>query len=112
MPPCGTPYKAVLHAVAVDGFYASSSEVVRDLGEASLARAAMLGARRVALTALATGYGRLGMQDFANAIAPLRTREWPPIGEVVICVRSKLDAEALSRAFHDTGAVVTDSARL
>ncbi|HEY2587991.1 MAG TPA: macro domain-containing protein [Tepidisphaeraceae bacterium] len=89
--PCGTPYKAVIHAVAVDGFYQSSPEVVRGLIEASLERAAAMRARRVALTALATGHGRMSMRDFAGAIEPLVGREWPPIEEVVICVRNSSD---------------------
>src|SRR5262245_33474265 len=28
MPSCGSPYRAVLHAVAVDGMYSTTSEVV------------------------------------------------------------------------------------
>src|SRR5882757_5821312 len=31
MPPCGSPYRAVLHAVAVDGFYKSSSAVIAEV---------------------------------------------------------------------------------
>lgn len=30
---CGTPYKVVLHAVAVNGFYESSPQIVRELVE-------------------------------------------------------------------------------
>ena len=93
--PCGTPYTAIVHAVAVDGFYQSSPEAVRRLVEASLDRAAAMGARRVALTALATGFGRMSMRDFAGAIEPLAGREWPPIEEVVVCVRNSSDAEVL-----------------
>lgn len=96
--PCGTPYKAVIHAVAVDGFYQSSPEVVRGLVEASLDRAAAMGARRVALTALATGYGRMSMGDFAGAIEPLVGREWPPGEEVVICVRNLAESRILAGA--------------
>src|SRR5687767_7037160 len=70
--PHGLPFKAVLHAVAVDGFYRSSPEIVRDLITRSLQRAASRGAQRVALTALATGFGRMSMAAFAEAIAPLR----------------------------------------
>ena len=83
--------------MAVDGFYQSSSEVVRGLVEASLNRAAAMGARRVALTALATGYGRMPMRDFAEAIEPLAGREWPPVEEVVICVRNLVDSRVFGR---------------
>src|SRR5262245_38008425 len=69
--PCGTTYKAMLHAVAVDCFYGSSPEVVGAVVSKALGMAASLGAARVALTALAAGYGRLPVADFARGLAPL-----------------------------------------
>src|SRR4051812_30921239 len=40
MPPCGGPYRAVLHAVAVDGFYESSPEVITAVVRESLRQSA------------------------------------------------------------------------
>ena len=97
--PCGSPYQAVLHAVAVDGFYQSSPQIVGTVVAKSLAMAADLGAKRVALTALATGYGRLSMRQFAEGIAPLVGSEYPQIQEIVLCVRNKADVEELRDAF-------------
>jgi O-acetyl-ADP-ribose deacetylase (regulator of RNase III) len=96
--PCGTPYKAVLHAVAVDCFYGSSPEVVGAVVSKTLGMAASLGATRVALTALATGYGRLPITDFARGLAPLLPRVIPPVAEVAVCLRDLGDAEELSAA--------------
>jgi O-acetyl-ADP-ribose deacetylase (regulator of RNase III) len=96
--PCGTPYKAVLHAVAVDGFYGSSPQVVRAVVARGLALAASLGAARVALTALATGYGRMTMADFARGLAPVLGAAFPPVADVVVCLRNRDDVEELSRA--------------
>jgi O-acetyl-ADP-ribose deacetylase (regulator of RNase III) len=96
--PCGTPYQAVLHAVAVDCFYGSSSEVIRSVVARALSLAASLGATRVALVALATGYGRLPIGDFARGLAPLLSLEFPPVAEVVICLRDRDDADSLSNA--------------
>src|SRR4051794_34067566 len=59
----------VLHAVAVDAFYGTSVDLVRRTMERAMADAAALSARTVALTALATGYGRLRMADFAQALS-------------------------------------------
>jgi hypothetical protein len=89
--------------VPVFASYQSSIEVVRGLVEESLAHAAAMGAHRVALTALATGYGRMSMRDFAGAILPLAGREWPPIGEVVICVRNHADHQILMGAMDMIG---------
>jgi O-acetyl-ADP-ribose deacetylase (regulator of RNase III) len=97
--PHGLPLKAVLHAVAVDGFYQTSPEIVRSVVEKSLRIAASLGAKQVSLTALATGFGRLPMARFAQAIAPLGGLDFPPIERVVVCVRNEDDREQLRAAF-------------
>jgi O-acetyl-ADP-ribose deacetylase (regulator of RNase III) len=102
--PHGLPCKAVLHAVAVNSFYETSEVAVRDIVEKSLSLAGAFGARTVTLAALATGFGRLRMPQFAAAIAPLTGREFPPIGRVTICVRLEDDRDALA-------AVVTASSR-
>jgi O-acetyl-ADP-ribose deacetylase (regulator of RNase III) len=96
--PCGTPFRDVLHAVAVDGFYQSSPARVRQVVETALTVAASLGARRVALTALATGYGRLSMRRFAEGIAPLTALEFPPLSEVFVCVRHADQLKELAAA--------------
>jgi O-acetyl-ADP-ribose deacetylase (regulator of RNase III) len=98
---CGTPYRAVLHAVAVDGFYESSAPVVESVTTKSLQMAAALGARKVALTALATGYGRMALADFARGLVPVLAREFPPVDEVVVCLRNRHDLEELSSALAE-----------
>ena len=95
MPPCGSPYRAVLHAVAVDGFSASSGEVVGQVISASLQRAAALSAQRVALAGLAMGYGRLPVAEFAAGLGQVLRRCFAPVEEVVVCLRSAEDVEEL-----------------
>lgn len=94
-PPCGAPYKAVIHAVAVDAFYESSVDLVSATARASLIAAAKLDSRRVALTALATGYGRMSIGQFAEAIRPLMTQTFAPLEEAVVCVRRDSDRDEL-----------------
>ena len=96
--PHGLPFRAVLHAVAVDGFYGTSPDRVRACVDTSLATAARLGATTVALTALATGYGRLSMAGFAGAVATLRTAAFPPVRDVVLCVRHADERDVLAVA--------------
>ena len=91
----GTRFSAVLHAVAVDGFYQSSPAIIRQTVATALTMATGLGARRVALTALATGYGRLSMRQFAEGIRPLTEVEFPPLAETVVCVRHESERDAL-----------------
>lgn len=96
--PHGLPFKTVLHAVAVDGFYRTSPDVVRAVVDKCLARAADTGAKSVSLTALATGYGRLSMAGFAQAIIPLQKVEYPPLEQILICVRNASDKKELEAA--------------
>ena len=102
-PPAGTPFAAVLHAVAVDAFHESTPEVVRAVAREGLRQAAALGARRVALTALATGYGSLNMAQFAEAVAPLVAEAFPPVEEVTVCVRNAHHADELAAALPGAG---------
>jgi O-acetyl-ADP-ribose deacetylase (regulator of RNase III) len=94
-PPCGSPYRAVLHAVAVDGFYDTTPAVVGEVIRAGLRRAAALSARTVALAGLAMGYGRLPVGGFAEAVRPLIGLDAPPVETVVVGLRSRDDVEGL-----------------
>jgi O-acetyl-ADP-ribose deacetylase (regulator of RNase III) len=92
------PYKAVLHAVAIDGWYDSSPGAVTDVCRRALRMAAERGARTVALTTLATGFGKLAFSEFAEGIRPLLGEDFPPVEEVAICLR--LDFEVAEMARH------------
>jgi hypothetical protein len=72
-----------------------SIEIVRQTVASALTEAAAIGGPKVALVALATGYGRLSITDFGNAVAPLALQQWNDIAEVTICVRHKEEASAL-----------------
>lgn len=93
--PCGSPYRAVLHAVAVNGAYESSPTVVAEVLAKSLRQSAALLAHTVALTAVATGYGRMSIPDFAAGLHRVIDEEFPPLERVIIGLRSPFDAEEL-----------------
>lgn len=93
-----TPYKAVLHAVAINGWYESSAEVVTDIVRRALEMAAAYSAKTVALTALATGFGKLTFSEFAKGLQPLLAQDFPPLEEVIICLL--LDSEVAELRKH------------
>lgn len=78
------PYRAVLHAVAVDGWYQTSPEQLGEIAGKALTMAADYGAKKVAFTVLATGFGNLSFAEFAEGIRPVIDQEFPPIEEVVL----------------------------
>ena len=94
---------AILHAVAVDGFYGSGPELVgRALG-AAFAEAQALGAETVALPALATGYGPLSAAQFAAGLrTALDAGPWP-FDEVRVVLWRHGDAEVVRSALEDAG---------
>jgi len=91
MPPCGAPYKAVLHAVAVDGAYGSSSQRITQVVEQILTLAESTGAGSVVLPALATGYGKLTKKEFAEGLRPLVT-QGRTTRNMIVCLKREEDA--------------------
>jgi O-acetyl-ADP-ribose deacetylase (regulator of RNase III) len=59
--------KKILHAVAIDPFYDSSVALVRETVQRALTMAREFGAKTVVMPALATGYGHLSVEPFAEA---------------------------------------------
>lgn len=80
------PYTAILHAVAVDAWYHSTTEIVQELIRRCLEESVNYGARKVSLTALATGFGDLTLPQFANALHPLMQQVHMGIEEICICL--------------------------
>ena len=92
-----TPYRLVLHAVAIDGWYESSPEIVTDVTRRALKIAAEKGAKKVALTTLATGFGHLTLAEFGKGITPLLNENVSPIEEVTICLLHDFQVAELAR---------------
>jgi O-acetyl-ADP-ribose deacetylase (regulator of RNase III) len=74
----------------------SCSELVTTVVTKALQMAAALSASKVALAAIATGYGRLSLEEFAAGIKPIMETSFPPIEEVALCLRNRDDAQVLS----------------
>ena len=102
------PYQVVLNAVAIDGWYASSPEIITEAVRRAFRMAAEHNAKKVALTALATGFGRLTFAEFAQGVRPLLEEQFMPIEEVVICLLLDFEVVELARQLpeaevvHDT----------
>lgn len=95
--------KHILHAVAIDGFYQSSIALVRQTVAKALSEAAALGARTVALPALATGYGPLSIPEFAEAVRLVLAQDYEPIEEVRIVLGDADEMEAFGAVIQNLG---------
>ncbi|HWB60284.1 MAG TPA: macro domain-containing protein [Chthoniobacteraceae bacterium] len=100
------PWKAVVHAVAVDGWYQTTEDVIREIINRAMEVSMAMGAKKVALSALATGYGNLTLERFAGAVNSVLQIEFEPIEDATICVETKERADELSqliRQSHERG---------
>ena len=86
----------LLHAVSIDGSYASSVELVRQTIARALSEAAGLGASTVALPALATGYGPLMISEFAEALKGAIRGTFDPIEELRVVLWREDEAKTVS----------------
>jgi len=92
--------KYILHAVAIDPSYDSSVELVADTLSRALAQARDLGAKVVSVPALGTGFGPLTMSDFVTALKHALARDWAPLEQLKVVLRTEDDAETIRDAIR------------
>jgi O-acetyl-ADP-ribose deacetylase (regulator of RNase III) len=95
----GLPYKAILHAVAVDPLYKSSTATIELILGKIFAIVQTFEANSIALTALATGFGNLSLDEFADGLLPYLNKNFDPIREIIICQIEDYRFEELKEAF-------------
>ncbi len=94
------PVSHILYTVAVDTWYNSSVEVVAQIIEQCLDFAEQHGARTVALPALATGYGKLTMRDFARGLQRACATARPSLDELRVVLRTQHDRSVVENILH------------
>jgi len=99
------PYRVVLNAVAIDGWYASSPEIITEVVRRAFRKAAEYSAKKVALTALATGFGRLTFSEFAQGVRLLVMEQFKPIEEIVICLLLDFEVAELAKQLPEAEVV-------
>lgn len=94
-PPCGMPYKAVAHAVAIDGFYDTSPELVERTYELALRELANLECRTVVAACLGCGYGRFPAGEFAKVMADVARKVHTSVDRVTLVTTNSEIIDAL-----------------
>ena len=97
----GTGFTQVLHAVAVDGWYRSSADVIAAVLSRAFQHAAALGARKVAVVAVGTGYGRLSIEEFGHGFRRAVGREYPPVESASVVLPTESQAIKLRAIFSE-----------
>ena len=66
----GSPFRVVIHAVAIDAFYDTSAAIIAKAYSAAFAEAVTIGCKSIASACLACGYGRASPGVFLAGIRP------------------------------------------
>ena len=101
--PKNTPYKAVFHAVAVDAFYDSSSDIIHNICRKIFRMAADERAETLALPLLATGYGHLTVTEFIKGFSDAVKSDYLPLNDVIIAVQSDIAFIELKNMIMEQG---------
>lgn len=102
--PASLPVRHILHAVAITPSYESSVELVAETICKALTQARELGARAVTLPALATGFGPLSMEEFAEALRQATTQDWSPLETLKVALLREDDANTVRDVLSRAGA--------
>ena len=70
-PSCGTPFRAIAHAVAIDGFYDTSAELITRTYRTAIEKLAEQKCRNLIAACLGCGYGRCSTDEFMKSILAL-----------------------------------------
>lgn len=102
------PFKHILHAVAIDPFYDSTTELVESTFAKAIEIACELQAISVSSPALATGYGPMSIGDFGKAIVPVLRKSTLENMILNLVVRHEEHATVLHDALCKAGVLVNE----
>lgn len=70
-PSCGSPFTAIAHAVAIDGFYDTNAELITRTYRSAIEQLAERKCRNLIAACLGCGYGRCPADEFMKSIFAL-----------------------------------------
>jgi O-acetyl-ADP-ribose deacetylase len=100
-PSCGSHFLAVAHAVAVDGFYDTSKDLILRTYDAAIRGLAERGCTTIAAACLGCGYGRVSDADFAEVATHLFTRRYDGISRITLMSTDANLIDAIRGALPD-----------
>lgn len=83
-PSCGSPFAAVAHAVSIDAFYDTTTELILRTYDDAIRALADWGCSTIAAACLGCGYGRVSDADFAVVATELFTRSYHGVERVTL----------------------------
>lgn len=96
-PPCGSTYKAISHAVAIDAFYDTNCDFIRSAYENAISQLAAASCRTIAAACLACGYGHCSIASFIESIDPLIAKTYSNVDTITLVTTNTELADAIAR---------------
>ena len=95
-PPCGSTYKAIAHAVAINAFYDTNCDFIRSAYESAIRQLAAASCRTMSAACLACGYGRCSIANFIESIEPLIAKPYSNV-DIITLVTTNIElADAIA----------------
>src|SRR5690606_3428868 len=94
------PFHLILHVVAIDPFYDSAMDLIRNTMVAALAMVIQRAEKTISMPTLTTGYGPISIADFGTAVAPLANdARFDPLSLTVVVCSDEHRADLSWRGF-------------
>jgi O-acetyl-ADP-ribose deacetylase (regulator of RNase III) len=100
-PPCGSMYKAIAHAVAIDAFYDTNCTFIRSAYENAIHQLAAASCRTISAACLACGYGRCTISQFIESIEPLIAKPYANVDTITLVTTNTELADAIATVVGD-----------
>lgn len=103
-PPCGSRFKVVAHAVAIDAFYDTNDAWIRASYESAFRQLAGASCKSIAAACLGCGYGKSPVERFIKLIGLLSANSIAGVEVVTLVTTNSELAGALSKVLAAPGA--------
>lgn len=101
-PPCGSPFLAVAHAVAIDAFYDTNQELILRAYNHAIQQLASQGCTTIAAACLGCGYGRVSDSQFAEVARRLHDLHYGTVSCVTLVSTDQSLYETLQTLFDES----------
>lgn len=95
VPSCGSPFKAVSQAVAIDVFYDTNAELIYQTYLTAISALTTAGCRSIAAACLGCGYGRCPEEEFLKSIERLIATPLENVDHITLATTNRSLAESL-----------------
>jgi O-acetyl-ADP-ribose deacetylase (regulator of RNase III) len=95
-PACGSSYKPIAHAVAIDAFYETNCTFIRSAYQNAINQLAAASCGTIAAACLACGYGRCSITTFVEALQPLVSKRYLNVDVITLVTTNTELASAIA----------------